>query len=116
MNGVHSMSDDQEIEEIRRRKLEEIQQAQDNEESQAVQKEQYDQQRQAVLRKILSPDARERMARLRIARSDFAEAVENQLIMMAQSGQLHTVIDDASLVQILEKLTPEKREITIKRR
>ena len=116
MNGEFSMSDDQELEEIRRRKLEEIQQAQEPDESQAIQKEQYDQQRQAALRKILNSDARERMARLRIARPDFAEAVENQLIMMAQSGQLHTVIDDASLVLILERLTPEKREITIKRR
>ena len=116
MNGEFSMSDDQELEEIRRRKLEEIQQAQESEDVQVEQKEQYDQQRQAALRQILSPDARERMARLRIARPDFAEAVENQLIMMAQSGQLHTVIDDASLVLILERLTPEKREITIKRR
>ena len=110
------MSDDQELEELRRKRMEEIQQAQESEEAQAAQKEQYDQQRQAALRKILTQDARERMARLRIARPDFAEAVENQLIMLAQSGQLHTVIDDASLVQILEKLTPEKREITIKRR
>ena len=113
---MSSMSDDQELEDIRRKKLEELQQQQASEDSQAVQKEQYDQQRQAALRKILSSEARERMARLRIARPDFAEAVEDQLIMLATSGQLHTIIDDASLVQILEKLTPEKREITIKRR
>ena len=113
---MSSMSDDQELEEIRRRKMEEIQQTQVSEEAQAAQKEQYDQQRHAALRKILSPEARERMARLRIARPDFAQAVEDQLIMLATSGQLHTVIDDASLVQILEKLTPKKRDITIKRR
>lgn len=110
------MSDDNELEEIRRRKLAELQQAQASEEVETAQKEQYEQQRQAVLRKILTPEARDRMARLRIARPDFAQAVEDQLIMLATSGKLHTIIDDASLVKILERLTPEKREITIKRR
>ncbi|MCK4266907.1 MAG: hypothetical protein KAX31_06470, partial [Thermoplasmata archaeon] len=71
--------------------------------------------RQAALRKIMTADARERLARLRIARPELAENIENQLIMLAQSGQLNTAIDDAALVQLLEKLTPQKREITIKR-
>ena len=110
------MDDDKELQEIRRRKLEAMQQDQGQEEIQAQVDQQAEQQRQAILRQILSPEARERMARLKIARAEFAEAVENQLIMLAQSGKLRNVIDDASLVQILERLTPEKREITIKRR
>jgi programmed cell death protein 5 len=110
------MDDDKELQEIRRRKLESLQQEQAQEEVQSQVDEQYDQQRQAVLRQILSPEARERMARLKIARAEFAESVENQLIMLAQSGKLQTQIDDASLVQILERLTPDKREITIKRK
>ncbi|MFO7618065.1 MAG: DNA-binding protein [Thermoplasmata archaeon] len=110
------MDDDKELQEIRRRKLEAMQQDQAQEEVQGQVDQQAEQQRQAILRQILSPEARERMARLKIARAEFAEAVENQLIMLAQSGQLRNVIDDANLVQILERLTPEKREITIKRR
>ena len=110
------MDDDKELQEIRRRKLEALEQEQSQEEVRDERDQQAEQQRQAILRQILSTEARERMARLRIARPEFAEAVENQLIMLAQSGQLRTVIDDASLVQILEKLTPEKREINIKRR
>lgn len=110
------MDDDKELQEIRRRKLEALQQDQAQDEVQSQVDEQHDQQRQAILRQILSPEARERMARLRIARAEFAEAVENQLIMLAQSGKLQAQIDDASLVQILERLTPEKRETTIKRR
>lgn len=109
------MDDDKELQEIRRRKLEALEQEQAQEETQGERDPQADQQRQAILRQILSTEARERMARLRIARPEFAEAVENQLIMLAQSGQLRAVIDDASLVQVLEKLTPEKREINIKR-
>jgi programmed cell death protein 5 len=110
------MDDDKELQEIRRRKLEAMQQDQAQDEVQSQVNEQQDQQRQAILRQILSPEARERMARLKIARAEFAEAVENQLIMLAQSGKLQAQIDDASLLQILERLTPEKREITIKRR
>jgi programmed cell death protein 5 len=109
------MGDDKEIEEIRRRKLQALQQQREQSEADAAAKEQYDQQRQAVLRKIMTNAARERLARLRIARPEFAENVENQLIMLAQSGQLNAVIDDKSLLQILDRLTPEKREIKIKR-
>lgn len=110
------MDDDKELQEIRRRKLEAMQQNQGQDDVQTQVDEQHDQQRQAILRQILSPEARERLARLKIARAEFAEAVENQLIMLAQSGKLQTQIDDSSLVQILERLTPEKREITIKRK
>ncbi len=110
------MDDDKELQEIRRRKLEALQQDQVQQEAQTQENEQYEQQRQAVLRQILTPEARARLARLKIARAEFAEAVENQLIMLAQSGKLNATIDDASLVQILEKLTPQKREITIKRK
>jgi programmed cell death protein 5 len=110
------MDEDKELQEIRRRKLEALQQEGAQDEAQAQMDQQADANRQAILRQILAPEARERMARLKIARPDFAEAVENQLIMLAQSGQLRNVISDASLVQILEKLTPEKREITIKRK
>ena len=109
------MDEDKELAEIRRKKLEAIQQQQTGDEQDQAAKEQYDQQRQAALRKIMTTDARERLARLRIARPEFAENIENQLIMLAQSGQLNTAIDDAALVQLLERLTPKKREITIKR-
>jgi programmed cell death protein 5 len=109
------MEDDEELEEIKRRKMAELQQQAAVQEQQEEAREEYEAQRQAALRQILTAAARERLARLRIARPDFAEAVENQLIMLAQSGRLGGVVDDSALVQILEKLTPEKREITIKR-
>ena len=45
-----------------------------------------------------------------------AESVEIQLIQLAQSGRLQGVINDAMLRDILRKVAPAHREITIERR
>ena len=111
------MGDDEELEELRRRKLQElsVQQGQVAEarERQAA----LESQRQAILRGILSPEARERLGRLKTAHPQIAATVESQLMMLAQSGRLgNQRIDDETLRQILEKVVPQKREITIQRR
>lgn len=69
-----------------------------------------------VLRRILTPEARERLGRIRLAKPDAAAAVEQQLLSLALSGRLTREIDDATLKAILEKVLPEKREIKITRR
>ncbi|MDR3075611.1 MAG: hypothetical protein LBU30_06230 [Candidatus Methanoplasma sp.] len=42
--------------------------------------------------------------------------VEMQLIQIAQSGRLNSVITDAMLKDILQKIMPHQREIKIERR
>ena len=90
------MEGDDELEEIRRRKLAEYQQAQDNAAAQA--------------------QARERLGRIELAYPDLTESIENQLIALAQSGRVQKVIDDETLRQILMRIIPRKREIKIERR
>ncbi len=109
------MDDDKELQDIRRKKLETLQQQGTDAAQDEMAREQFDQQRQAVLRQRLTTEARERLARIKIAKPEFVESVENQLIMLVQSGQVGERIDDRTLVQILEKVTPKKREISIKR-
>ncbi len=106
------MGEDEELEAIKKRKMMEMMAQQDEGEE----RKEEEMLRQNVLRQILEPEARERLARLKLARPDVAQAVENQLILLAQSGRIYNKISDAELKEILRRLTPQKREIKIVRR
>ena len=108
--------EDPELEEIRRRKLAQLQQQQTYQAEAERQADVVEAQRQNLLRSILTPEARERLGTLKIAYPDIASQVEDRLIMLAQSGRLNQQIDDATLKEILARLVPSKREITIKRK
>jgi programmed cell death protein 5 len=111
------MGDDEELEELRHRKLQELQVQQEQVSEAKERQAALESQRQAILRGILTPEARERLGRLKTAYPQVAASVESQLIMLAQSGRLgNQRIDDETLRQILEKVVPQKREIKIERR
>ncbi len=108
--------DDEELDAIRRRKLAEYNQAQDQAAANAQARENVLAQRQLILRQILTPEARERLGRIELAYPELTESIESQLIALAQSGRVQRVIDDETLRQILTRLIPKKREIKIERR
>ncbi|MCJ2670152.1 MAG: DNA-binding protein [Thermoplasmata archaeon] len=110
------MEEDEELEALRRKRLEQIQMDQERRAVEQEQTAQIEGQRQMVLRKILTPEARERMGRVALAYPDIARGVENQLIALVQTGRVQSVIDDAGLREILRKVMPKKREIKIERR
>ena len=110
---------DDELEAIRKKKLLELQQQQISSQGaieEDARKQEFDEQKKAALRKILTTEARERLGRIKAARPEVAENIENQLIMFAQSGQLKNKINDEQLRELLSKLIPKKRDIKIKRR
>ncbi|MEE9440359.1 MAG: DNA-binding protein [Candidatus Thermoplasmatota archaeon] len=109
---------DDELEAIRKKKLLELQQQQMGSQAalEEASKKEFDEQKKTVLRQILTTEARERLGRIKIARPDVAENIENQLIMFAQSGQLKNKINDEQLRELLSKIIPKKRDIKIKRR
>ena len=105
------------IEAIRKKKLRELQQqAYSEDDLQEEQQKELDDQKKNILRAILTDDARERLGRIKVARPEMAENLENQLIMLAQSGRLKNKINDEQLRELLAKLLPQKRDITIRRR
>jgi programmed cell death protein 5 len=113
------MADDgDELEAIRRKKLAELERQQQMSDQQDVMNEELAAQEEAarknILRKILTPEARERLGRIRTARPDFVESVEQQLVLLAQSGRLNSKVDDDTLKKLLQRLTPKKKDINIK--
>jgi len=110
------MANDNELDTLRQKKLAELQMRAQQEAAAQDQTKQMDAQKALVMRQILAPEARERLANLRMTRPDVVEQVESQLIMLVQSGRIPQQIDDYTLRQILRKVMPTKREIKIERR
>ena len=108
------MSDD-ELEQIRRRKLSSMQHRVSDEQRQSQAEAQMEAQKQALLNKILAPEARQRLNNLKMVKPEFAEQIELQLIEMAQTGKLPIPLSDAQLKGILIQLQSRKREPTIRR-
>ncbi len=105
------------IEAIRKKKLRDLQQQTFSQEDfEEAQQKEFEDQKKLILRAILTDDARERLGRIKAARPEMAENLENQLITLAQSGRLKNKINDEQLRELLSKILPKKRDITIRRR
>ena len=108
------------LEEIRRRKLMELQAQRQRELEELARQEEMarriEEQKRLILKAILEPEARERLSRIKLAHPDVAEAVENQLIALAQSGKLRSKINDEMLREILKRAMPKRRETKIIRK
>jgi programmed cell death protein 5 len=106
------------IEEIRRRRMQELQQqaaqqqAPDAQSQEQMRRELEAQKRQAMLQ-ILTPEARSRLANLRLTKPEFVDQIELQLIQLAQMGRVSSKITDEQLKELLRKLAGQKREINI---
>ncbi len=110
------MSEDEEISEIRRRKMLELQRRLAQEEQRQQAQQELELQKQALMRRILTPKARQRLTNLKMVKPEFAGQLELQLIQLAQQGKVDIPISDKTLKQILVQLQSHRRDIKITRR
>ena len=106
---------DEELEALRRRRLAELQRSSVEDQRRSQAQQQVERQKQAVIRRILTPEARQRLTNIRMVKPEFADELEMQLIQLAQSGRLRGQITDEQLKKTLVQLEGQKREIKIRR-
>ena len=109
------MSSNDELEEIRRRRLLEMRRELSNEQQKNAQQKEFEVQKEAALRQILTYEARQRLNRIKLVKPEFVQQIEIQLLQIAQSGRVHLPIDDKQLKQIFIQLQSAKKEITFRR-
>ena len=101
---------DEELEAIRQRKMAELQQQALKEQSQEQAVAEAQAQKDAILRKILTPEARARLSNIKMVKPEFAEQIEMQLIQLASSGRLRGQVTDEQLRELLVQLQGKERE------
>ena len=101
---------DKELEEIRKRKLLELQRQLYEAEREEIARQQYEMQKDAILRQLLTADARSRLTNLKMVKPELAEQIELQLINLAQAGRIRSPLTDDQLKALLKKLVGKRRE------
>jgi len=109
---------EEELEELRRKKMEQLkeQQGEGDAEAQQAAQEQAEAQKKAILRQHLTDGARKRLNTVKMSKPDVGEQVEQQIVALARSGRVGDTIDEDQMKQLLSELTPDSKSFDIKRR
>ena len=112
-----------ELDEIRRKKMEELQKQQElanqqmqQQVDQQAQQEQFDAQLNQAVKQIMTPEARSRLTNLKLTRPELFKQIVIQLIQSAQAGSLKGKVTDDQLKVLLSQLAGQKRDIRITRK
>ena len=106
---------EEELEALRKRRMLELQQRMVEEQKQSQAQQQLEVQKQALLRRILTPEARRRLTNLNMVKPEFTQQLELQLIQLAQQGRIAIPITDEHLKELLVKLQSGRRDYKIRR-
>ena len=103
------MSED-EMDELRKRRLEQLQSQIIEAQRRAEAQQEYDMQKQQALRTVLTPEARSRLNNIKMVKPNLANQIELQLIQLAQSGRIQTPITDKQVKNLLKQITSRQRD------
>ena len=101
---------DEELDAIRQRKLAALQERALQEQSREQQLSDAQTKKDALLRQLLTPEARQRLANVKMVKPQLAEQIEAQLIQLAASGRLKGRVDDNQLKTLLQQIQGRERE------
>ena len=115
------------LDEIRQKRMAELQAQQDAaqqqmQQQQAAQLQQQEAQakleaqKKQILGQILTSEARNRLANLKLTKPELVNQIELQLIQSAQAGSLRGKVTDEQLKVLLSQIAGQKREIKITRK
>ena len=114
------MSNEEDIEDLREKKLQELQDRADGEQGQAeaeqARQESAEAQKKAMLRQHLTDGARKRLNTVKMSKPDFGEQVEQQVLALARSGRVQGRIDEDQMKELLSELKPDSKSFNVKRR
>jgi len=106
---------EEELEALRKRRMFELQRRLSQEQQRIQAQQQIEIQKQTILRRILTSDARQRLTNLKMVKPEFTEQLELQLIQLAQQNRISIPMTDEQLKEILKKLQSQRRDIKIRR-
>ncbi len=113
------MSNNEDLDEIRRKKLEELKQKAVQQQMAEVQEREFEAKKYQLMRKILSPEGRQRLENIRMVKPEFAEQIEIQLIQLFQAGKLRGAVPlpDKAFKNLLEQISSfgKKKEFKIRK-
>lgn len=113
------MDEDEELEKIKRRRLEELQQQAVQQQIVDAQQKEYESKKYMLMRKILSVEGRQRLENIRMVKPQYAEQIELQLIQLFQTGKLRGAIPlpDKAFKKLLEQISSmgKKKKFNIKK-
>ena len=105
------MSYDEELEAILERQYQELlRRREELERRRKLQQLAEEAKKQEILRMILTPEARERLANLRLVRPDLAKIVEDHLVALALQGRIARQITEEELKTILAEVYERTRK------